>query len=360
MAKFAFKPDYVVPPGVTLKETIEDKGISQTDLAFRTGLTTKTISQIINGVAPISIETSEKLEMVTGVPASFWNSLESNYRESLNKREEKKRFLAVSSWLKQIPIKELVERKWIEDGGDEAELVRSALKFFGVSSVSVWNETHLSPVVQYRGGESYERYPGYVATWLQIGEKMGEMTDCESYDEEKFKEALSEVRSLTTKRIGNLPKTLRELCAPAGVAVALVKEIPRASVSGATRWLRRDKALVQLSLKYKSDDQFWFTFFHEAGHVLLHRRLFQNKLVIEDVQDKDSLEEKQANEFARDWLIPRERSYELQYLKSKASVRRFAADIGICPGVVVGRMQHEKIIPPAYMNDLKIKFDWKK
>lgn len=71
---YPFQPDYAVPPGATLKETLEAKGLSQADLAVRSGMAEKTISQIVNGIAPISCETAEKLELVLGIPASFWNA----------------------------------------------------------------------------------------------------------------------------------------------------------------------------------------------------------------------------------------------------------------------------------------------
>ena len=75
-AKYPYTPDYAVPPGTTLKETLDEKGISQAQLAVRTGLAEKTISQIVNGIAPISYETAGKLELVLGIPARFWNARE--------------------------------------------------------------------------------------------------------------------------------------------------------------------------------------------------------------------------------------------------------------------------------------------
>ena len=136
--KYEFEPDYVVPPGDTLRETLEAKGLSQTDLSLRTGMAKKTINQIVNGVASISYETAEKFELVTGVPAAFWNRRELRYREELARREELHKLQCDVKWLKEVPVKVLVERGFVEGTSDKVDMVRRMLKFFGVSSVESW------------------------------------------------------------------------------------------------------------------------------------------------------------------------------------------------------------------------------
>ena len=145
MTAYRFEPDYTVPPGATLKETLDAKGLSQADLSLRTGISEKTISQIINGVAPISFDTAEKLELATGVPASFWNRRELSYREALARAGEIKKLHAETEWLKEIPTKELLDREYVEPTQDKADMVRRALKFFGVGSVESWRETWIAP-----------------------------------------------------------------------------------------------------------------------------------------------------------------------------------------------------------------------
>jgi Zn-dependent peptidase ImmA (M78 family)/transcriptional regulator with XRE-family HTH domain len=356
MARYAFKPDYTIAPGATLRETIEQQGMSQAELAQRTGLAQKTVSQIINGIAPISFETSEKLEMATGVPSSFWNRRELSHREALAKREELVRFESEVNWLKQVPVKELVNRGVVEPTEDKPELVRRMLKFFGVSSVSSWRETWLMPAAQYRGGKSQEKHPGYVAAWLRLGELQAGSIACEPFDRDAFRRCLSDIRSLTQLPVTDWQSRLSKTCAKAGVVVAITREVPRAALSGAARWLTKERALIQLSLKYKTDDQFWFTFFHEAGHILLHGK---RQVFLEYGNRSDTEIEREANAFARDWLIPPDFVRDLPYLKSKASIKTFAKEIGISPGVVVGRLQYDKVLPPSHCNDLKLKCEWK-
>ncbi len=147
----------------------------------------------------------------------------------------------------------------------------------------------------------------------------------------------------------------------ATVAVVFVPQLPKTRTSGATHWLNPDKALIQLSLRYKTNDHLWFAFFHESGHILLHgkRDFFLEGNDVVSVENRDK--ELEANKFAEDLLIP---PAELkQFLASnqqlsKAGIEQFAAKIGIAPGIVVGRLQHDGVLPPSHYNDLKQSFEW--
>jgi HTH-type transcriptional regulator/antitoxin HigA len=354
--KYPYRPDYAVPPGATLKETLETKGMSQADLALRTGMAEKTISQIINGIAPLSYETAEKLELVLGIPARFWNTREVRYREVMMRIEETEGHAKDVEWLKELPLKVLIDRKWIPDATDERTLVRSVLRFFGVSSVDAWRNTWGTPCVKYRGGEARYKHPGHVASWLRMGEIAAEAVKCEPYNPVGFRAVLKTIRSLSTQPVATWKKTIQELCASVGIAVVFIPEIPGAGVSGVAKWLTKDKALIQVSLKYKSDDQLWFSFFHEAFHILLHGK---KDLFIEDGR-RDSEDEREADRYAQDFLIPPERRYELSFLKTKVAICAFAHSLGIAPGIVVGRLHHDHLLAPAFCNDLKMRIDWGK
>lgn len=353
----AYVPDYAVAPGATLKEILDEKGISQTDFAVRAGLAEKTVSQIVNGVAPITYETAEKFELVLTVPAHFWNRRELAYREALAKTETTKRLEVELEWLKEVPVKELKERGYIDPDADRASLVRLVLQFFGVSSVDAWRTAWGNPAAQYRGQAAQERRPGYVAAWLRMGELQAEGIETMPFDAEEFKHALADVRAMSTMPASQWAKSVPSRFAVAGVAVVFTKEIPNAAVSGATRWLTKDKALIQVSLKFKSDDQVWFTLIHEAGHILKHGK---KQIFVEFGLRNDTEDEREANEFARDVLIPPEYANRLPYLRTKEQVMEFAKTIGIAPGIVVGRLQHDELIHPGLFNDLKRKLTWKK
>ncbi|MCI5220577.1 MAG: helix-turn-helix domain-containing protein, partial [Candidatus Electrothrix sp. LOE2] len=111
--KYAFKPDYAVPPGETLRETIEFLGMTQKDLSARTGLSVQSLNRILKGEQPITYETANSLELVLNVPASMWNNLEAQYREQLAKVYERNRLKENLAWLKTIPVAELINRQAI-------------------------------------------------------------------------------------------------------------------------------------------------------------------------------------------------------------------------------------------------------
>ena len=238
-AKYPYTPDYAVAPGATLKETLEEKGLSQADLALRTGLAEKTISQIVNGIAALSYETAEKLELALGIPAKFWNARERSYREALVRIEELERLQDDVHWLQQIPLDDLMARGFIQDNADKRSLVRQALRFFGVSGVEAWQATWATPAAQYRGGAAKQRHPGYVAAWLRMGEIQAEGVKTEPFDASRFRTVLAEARRFVRLPLKEAIASLTELCASAGVAVVLTEEIPKAGVSGAVRWRAR-------------------------------------------------------------------------------------------------------------------------
>jgi HTH-type transcriptional regulator / antitoxin HigA len=353
--QYKFEPDYAVAPGETLKDVLDDRGVSQSELAARTGLTEKTISQIVHGVAPLSYDTAEKLELALGVPARFWNARESRFREATLKLAERERLEAQLEWLECIPVKALIQRNFIKPAAQDGMLVREVLKFFQVSTTEAWAEVYQKPVVQFHSGRAQERKPGYVATWLRMGEVLAEQIACGPFQETKCRAALQHIRGLMVQSSTVWQQQVTRLCAEAGVAVVFVPEIRGASVRGVTKWLSKDKAMIVLSHKFKQDDQFWFTFFHEAGHVLKHGK----KAVFYEFGNQEGDQcEREADKFARDWLIPPSHAMRLGTLKSRVQIRQFAHEIGVPPGIVVGRMQRDGICQKNHFQDLKVTFRW--
>jgi len=104
-----FTPDYAIPPGETLSETLEELGLTQKELALRMGRPEKTISGIISGNTRITQETALELEKVTGVPASLWNNLEAQYRETLARLHQQQERQAQVDWLKKFSYTKITQ-----------------------------------------------------------------------------------------------------------------------------------------------------------------------------------------------------------------------------------------------------------
>ena len=187
--RYGYLPDFIVTPGAVLQETIDSLGMSQAGLATRTGLSRKTVNQIIQGEEPITHETALRLERVTNVPAHFWNNLEAKYRERTLRATENERLAGNLSWLKTIPTKELVKRGAIEPPKDELSLVAAVLAFFGVNSPKEWHAVWGSFRVAFRKSPSLDANLGAIAAWLRLGELEGRQLRCRPYERDRFKEA---------------------------------------------------------------------------------------------------------------------------------------------------------------------------
>lgn len=353
-----YNPDYAVPPGETLLEIIESLGMSQTQLAERTHRPKKTISEIINGKTAITPETAIQLEHVLDVPARFWMNLENNYRETLARLEEKERLTEQQEWLKTVPVKDMIVKGWIKKQFEVVEQFQEVLSFFGVASVEGWNDYwgNLLSSAAFRQSKAFKSEPSAVATWLRQGEREAQDIQCNEFSSTEFKKVLSNIKLLTGESPSVFVPEITKLAASAGVAVVFVPEVPKCRVNGATRWLNSKKALIQLSLRYKINDHLWFTFFHESGHILRHGK---KALFLEGEFDNEQAES-EADAFASDFLIlPKEYTrFRSVGDFSQGSVKMFSKRIGIAPGIIVGRLQHDKVIPFSHLNSLKIQFAW--
>jgi addiction module HigA family antidote len=301
--KNQYNPDFVTPPGETLLETLDVLSMSQAELAERTGRPKKTINEIIRGKAAITSETALQFEKVLGIPAGFWISREQNYQEWLAREQERSAFEKQLSWIKQFPVTEMIKLGWIEYQDDPTNQLNELLRYFGIASPQQWEPVYSGLDVAYRRSRAFQTEPAITSVWLRKGEIEAQKIDCAPFDSDAFKMALGEIRTLTNEDTSVFVRKMVELCARAGVAVAFVHELRKLRTSGATRWIHPTKALMQLSLLYKTDDHLWFTFFHEAGHILLHGKrdvFLEGSGAHEETDEK----EEQANRFASEWLIP--------------------------------------------------------
>jgi len=337
-----YQPSHVPPPGETLRETLEDLGLTQSKLATRTGLTLKHVNQIIQGNAAISPETAVALERSTDVPASLWNALEANYRDHRIRTTEAGALAQHAQWLEEMPISDLRKRGFVTvDKRQPGKLVQEVLKFFGVATIDAWHEAWSAPAAAFLQSRAYEVEVAAVAAWLRLGEIDAARIVCEPFDRTGLRKVLPELRALTTRRPNDFFPELMHICSRVGVAVVLVPEVTGARASGAARFLSPSKAVIQLSNRRKRNDFFWFAFFHETGHLLLHSK----KETFIDFEDKGTVEgsdlEEEANGFAGNILIPPAFEGRLRQIQTPADAMALATDLGIAPGIVAGRYQRE-------------------
>ena len=356
-----FNPDYAVPPGWVLEEHIETLGLSPGEFAARCGLSLEKVSEIIAGKGLIEPETAKLFGRETPLDEIVWSNMEAAYRDKLAELGQDEE---LAEWARKFPVKELVKRGDLNEFSLQADSVARMLSFFDVWSVDTFQEKYGDTTVAYRHSPSFKSSRPELATWLRLGEIEAEQADCPDYDRKEFLISLQDIRTLTASTVKGRFEQAKKLCLQAGVVLLFVKPLPKVALSGASRWLSPRRPTIQLSARHMTDDHLWYSLFHEAAHILLH----SNELIFVDgvrgkAADKESLEseaESEADQWAQDFLVPRSEwiRFSDTFLGSAGEVRHFACQQGIAPGIVVGRLQREQLLPWNRLNALKRKLEW--
>lgn len=355
-----YQPDYALPPGALIQDYLTTLDISGRELARRCGRSPKLIAEIIAGKAPIEPDTALQLERVLETSASIWLGMEALYRLHLARSKEESSLAEHVEWARSFPIGELERRGLIKSRADAAAQVREVLTFFGCGSVEACQERFKELAAgAFRHSPSFESNQAALLAWLRIGDLRAEEADCKEYDRTRFLAALKETRTLTLKPIEDFLPEVQELCANAGVVFLLEKALPKVALSGVSKWLSPRRALIQQTARHLVNDHFWFTFFHECAHLILHSRksIFLEGNGLSNVAEELEAE---ANDWASDFLIPSEAltRFITRFTYEEDEVETFAAKQGIAPGIVVGQLQHRKVLRYSQMNGLKQRYVW--
>ena len=351
-----WSPHWATHPGEHLAEQIEARGWSQAEFARLAGLTPKLVSTIISGRNPVTPETAIKLERVLGLKAEIWTRLQSNWDLFDARARERVTDAETEAWVGQFPVKELQARGRLPKQADMGTLKEWLLGLFGIGAIDAYPQKLASLMVRHRQSRAHPVSEHHVAVWLMLGEEKARAMAVPSFNEERFVAAVREIRSLTVTEPSEFEPRMRNLCREVGVALVFEKPISQTRLYGSTRWLDRERAIIQMSLRMKSNDHFWWTFFHEAGHLVLHRG--QN--FVEEKDGSDDSFEQEADQWAEEMLVGRERfdHFVASRPRSEAAVRRFAHEVAIHPGIVVGMLQYRRVLSQRNLNKLKTRVAW--
>lgn len=355
-------PLNTLPPGETLDETLESLGMKQTELARRTGLSTKTISRIITGHEVISQDTAFALEKVLKVPAHFWINLEARYREALAREQEAAENSKYKAWAGTFPYAKMAGLGLVPPTRKIAEKVRNLVNYFAVRDPDQWQKVYpaMKLELSYRKSPKVAEKIGTLSAWLRAGEIAAEQNETREFSSEVFANNLSKIRELTRRDVSEFVPRIQELCAEAGVVYCLVPELPGLGISGVMRWYR-GRPMIQQTLRFKTADSFWFTFLHEARHVLQERK---KSIFLEGqfAEQEDLVREADADKFARDLLIPQNAWDDFLTRVPKpgvSTIRKFAAAQSLHPGIVVGRLFREKRLDYGHpCRSLQCRLEW--
>lgn len=355
MNKLEDERELLAKPGDTITETIEYLKMNQVELAERMGKKPSKVNDIISGKEPITVNTAFLLEKVLGIDAQFWLNLEMIYREKLSRIEQEEALEQCKEWLKIQPIKELKSCGYIKTEKPGPTMTDELLKFYGVAAPSQWEALYVDDFVSasFRKSKAHQTTLGALAAWLRIGEIEMRKFNLGEYNKDRFKESLKKIRNLIRHQPEDYAEQLQAFCLESGVALVFTMCISKAPISGVARWVGGNP-LIQLTDRYKSNDHFWFTFFHEAGHILLHGK---KEIFIENLDEHniDEQKEKEADEFAAKTLIPSDIRKEFGSSISEREIRDIARKYDTHPAIVLGHLQHNKMIPFTFGNSLKLK-----
>lgn len=352
-----FSPRWASPPGDTVRDVLDEQGVSVEQFASMIGLTRSAVDALLESSEPISIELARRLADSIGSTVEFWVTRDCQYRDDLARVE-------ADRWMRTLPIHQMSSFGWIRPQSDWQERLSECLGFFDVPDVDAWKSRYGSLVheARFRSSKAVHVNPSAVTAWIRQGEIQVADIPCEAWDATEFRNCLHEARTLTRQKDPALSlPALASLCSRAGVAVAAVRPPKESSVGGVARFLGQNRALILLSGRYLSDDHLWFTFFHEAAHLLLHdhSRTYLDDLDPKAARPSPSSEEAEADEFAQNSLVP---ASILQRLSQKRlSIRQVitaARQIGVAPGIIVGQLQHAGLISYDRFNGLKRRYRW--
>ncbi len=335
-----------VPPGATIKEQLDDRGMTQKEFAVRMDMSQKHVSKLVNGEVQLTPDTACKLELVLGVPAIFWSNLEANYRDQLAKANAENEMDDDIAFSKQFPYKEMSRLGWVPDASKAAERVTNLRCFFEVVRLSLVGDG-LVPCVAYR--KKREGSDAALWAWSQKAKLEARNVQTSPINIALLKDRLPQVRSMTLRDPEEFCPEIIRLFADCGVALVFLPHLTGTGVHGAS-FYDGHKIVCGMTVRGKDADKFWFSLFHELGHII-YGHLSANEGTTEK-------QEREADDFARDHLIAPDKMQRFEDAGrfAKSDVLAFSKRVGVAPGIVVGRLQNDRLLRYDQLSGLKQKY----
>ncbi len=333
------------PPGATIKEQLNDRGMSQKEFAARMDMSEKHISKLINGEVQLTPEVAVRLEVVLGVPARFWNNLEAVYREKLIKVEAENAMDADEALAKQLPYSEMAKFGWVPETRDSKEKVINLRRYFEVVELSLLENNQITRIACRRLAVT-EKSDLALLAWAQEAKLKARNIETSPINIKGLISFIPEIRQMTVLKPKEFCPKIKGMLAECGIALVFLPHLKGSFLQGAS-FVDGNKIVVGLTARGKDADKFWFSLFHELAHIILGH--------IGQANGTTDQDEKDADAWSRDTLIPEEmfEDFKGKCNYSATNVYTFAKTLGIAPGIVVGRLQNEGCIKHSMLNELK-------
>ena len=339
-----------IPPGMTIREQLENRKMSQKEFANRMDMSEKHISRLINGKVELSHDVALRLESVFGIPAKFWNNLEAIYREKEARVHEELDMEYDEEIAKKMPYAKCAGFGWIPKTKNIKEKVTNLRKFFEVANLKALEHLKI-PGIVYRKANSSISSDYSLAMWAQKARVEARTINTDPIDIKLLKQSMPTIRALSNTDPLCFCDEVRTLLAKCGVALVFLPHIKGSFLHGAT-FTDGNHIVLGLTLRGCYADKFWFSLFHEFGHIICGH--------ISEITDDSESNEDEADRFAQNTLIP-EKQYK-EFLErgrfSQSEITYFASLIGIAPWIVLGRLQKENYVSYKYFSSLKTKYEF--
>lgn len=351
----AFDPmerDWFSKPSDALLSQMRRRGVTVAALSAALDGGFEAVRGLLEGEKPIDGPTAVALQNTVGGTAAFWLKRQANFERDLENTLLRIPEAEISDWLTKVPSPGEKPRGRLNTARQRDE-IRRRLIYFNVASLGVWTRRYglIRGETQFRTSPTYFSDDRAVSLWLRRGEIEASLVTTKPWSLQILQNNLDKIRELSRIRKPTIfiPR-LRELCAEAGVALVIAQAPQGCRASGACRFIAEDKAMLLLSFRFRSDDQFWFSLFREIGHLILHG----GRTFVDDEKTGADQLEQQADNFAAEQIIPLSKQAEFSKLRSSMdAIVRFSVSIRVAPGLVVGQMQHRQMIGRESMNFLK-------
>lgn len=333
------------PPGATIREQLNDRGMSQKEFAARMDMSEKHISKLINGDVQLTPDVAVRLEMVLGVPAKFWSNLEVIYREKIVKAAAENAMDDDVELAKQFPYSEMAKFGWIQETRNAREKVVCLRKYFEVVELSLLGGNQITRIACRRLAIT-EKGDLALMAWAQEAKIKARDIQTAPINIRGLIESIPDIRKMTVLKPKEFCPKIKKYLSDCGIALVFLPHLKGSFLQGAT-FQDGNKIVVGLTARGKDADKFWFSLFHELAHIVLGHVGQANGTSDED--------EKAADAWSGDTLIDAEEFDEFRHEGnySEQDILRFAKNQGIAPGIVVGRMQREGMIKYSMLNNLK-------
>lgn len=354
--------DLIIHPGETIADVLEERGITQAELAARTGVSPAYVSSIISGKKDISSSFAMALEYALDVPKSFWLNLQANYEAQLLElneantvTEDEKAVLSelheVVSWLRKlhrIPL-----------GQDKNGTILSLRKEFRISDIS--NLGTLAAVGAFRVSKRAPVNPTVMGAWLKLCQVLGEENTehVPPFDAKNTDQLIFDLKTVMLDPGADLQSDLADVLKRYGIKFSVVKNFKGAPVHGYISQNKDGEYQMALTIRGAFADIFWFSLFHEIGHIV-NGDVSKTSGFIDAATIIDEAKEAAADKFAGDALL--EPASYGKFVEtgdySIVGIRRYADSQRVAPYVVIGRLQKEERIPYSHFNGYKVRYKW--